>query len=103
MQQHDLHIYRGDSYRFLVQVSTETGRPLNLDGAEVSMQANPAYAEPLKPHIGVSDGLITLDFPPELTRHLQWRKAPYDVQIRKNGVVKTVLRGFVVLEKDVTP
>lgn len=104
MQTQNLTLYRGDTHSFVLEVSDETGTPLDLTGSKVAVLVapkgdNPAFA----PDVSVLGSQIILSFAPSHTRNSTWRSADYDVQITQGDTVTTILRGRIEMTKDITP
>lgn len=100
----DFSIYRGDDE----QVTFENvGEGIDLTRAKIALWALPRRGSALK--LSTADGTIsttnnkiTLHLSHELTKNLKWETAEYDLQIYLNGKYKTVIKGTITLEHDVT-
>lgn len=98
-----LHIYRGDSSEFVLELDSDTGA-VDLTGSSVDVLVRPkSDSPPFRPDIVVDTNVIRLLFAPHHTNGATWKKAEYDVQITQGDTVTTVLRGIVEMTWDVTP
>ncbi|WP_274584106.1 hypothetical protein V9W64_10940 [Neisseria leonii] len=99
---HDLQLYRGDTEVFVFRI-TQGGQPVAMAAEDLDCMVEAAGYPPLRPQI-LTDGAgeIRLVFAPEATQGLLWQSGEYDLQFAKDGVVRTLVRGKVTLEKDIT-
>ncbi|MFZ7222740.1 hypothetical protein [Avibacterium avium] len=107
MQEVNLDIYRGDDTEFQITFNTEDA-PFSVAGGEFAMQIKPTNGEGVL--LTSLDGAISLldehrviiAFSHALTRDWGFREAKYDLQMTKEGKVKTLCRGKILLTHDIT-
>lgn len=99
---YDLTLYRGDTFSLSIDVSVDNVA-MNLDGYTVSSWVKPSGADGFAPICAVQGNTVQITFHHEHTHNTTWKKAVYDVQIRKNQSVKTILCGKIAVIGDVTP
>lgn len=102
MQVHNLHLYRGDTHVLELVMVDSTGKPFDLSGLTASMVVKPTYGNPITPVLNIKGNTVNVEFPSHLTRDVRWRAAQYDLKLIRGNVVRTVLRGKLTLEKDVS-
>lgn len=103
---HDLIVHRGDDDHFLLDL-TSGGVPVALDGAIIHMAIKPMRGDII--HIPpdnirvVGSGQIAIMFSYALTKDFDFRTAKFDVRIRKDDLVDTVLSGSIHVKDTITP
>lgn len=99
---HDFTLYRGDSFVLPVQLDLD-GVPMDLSDYSVSALVKPSGGEPFAPICVVENDVVQMSFAHEHTKDATWKNGRYDIQIKKNQMVKTILCGKIVLMGDITP
>ncbi|MFZ7188081.1 hypothetical protein ACLSY8_09160 [Avibacterium avium] len=107
MQEVNLEIYRGDDTTFCLRL-TQGKQPFDAIGASFALQIKPTNGEGVR--LSSEDGQIALfnastlllHFSHQLTQDWMFREARYDLQMTKEGKVKTLLRGKILLTHDIT-
>lgn len=107
MHQEDLSLYRGDDTTIKVAFTTNEGDFLLGDGL-LEMEIRPQIGQGVR--LSSADGgialfnanTVLLNFTHNLTQNWSWKKADYDLQLTKDGKVKTLMRGKVYLTHDIT-
>lgn len=106
----DFAIYRGDDRTvpfdiFTVDDDTET--PFALGNHQIDLWAVPEKGKPLK--LSTTDNSITVQentlfchFSHDLTKDIKWDSASYDCQIIIDGKYKTMFKGTLIIDPDVT-
>lgn len=100
----DFNIYRGDDYIVEIAVINDDGTNADLTDTDVKLGFNDgnggkmSYAD-----ITVENNIVTAHFKHETTKNLSYSRAKWDLQLTKDGIVKTVARGNINITKDVTP
>lgn len=106
----DFAIYRGDDRTvpfdiFTVSENTET--PFALKDHQIDLWATPEKGATLKlstsnNSITVEENTLSCHFSHELTKDIKWETAIYDCQIIIDGKYKTMFRGTLTIDPDVT-
>ncbi len=100
----NLTLYRGDTHIFEIELTDESGSPVELVGTSVAALVQPkGGGMAVSPDVAVVGSVIVLTFAPHHTQGSTWRSAEYDVQLTQGDVVTTILRGRIELIRDVTP
>lgn len=99
----NLNLYQGDTHIFKVSLFSD-GLPLNLSGSNIVMQIKPDNgSEFISPKITLNGEVAVIHFPSLLTHDVSWRSGSYDIRQINGSIVKTLLRGRVIIEPSVTP
>ncbi|MFZ7141541.1 hypothetical protein ACLSY0_00035 [Avibacterium avium] len=107
MQEINLDIYRGDDTAFQITFNGEDA-PFSVSGGEFAMQIKPTNGEgalltSLDGTISqLDENSVIITFSHALTKDWSFREAKYDLQMTKNGKVKTLCRGKILLTHDIT-
>ena len=109
---HDFSIYAGDTAIKKWQLFRSDGEtPSDLTGATIVFQAknSPFDVEPLLPLKAVMDdarqGAFHLEFPAytgDLVEAGAELRLVYDMEMRLNGMTKTLVRGALTIVRDIT-
>lgn len=97
---HHLQLYRGDSYTFSVNVDLD-GEPLDLSDYEIVARVKSSGGEIFLLTCIAENNVIQITFMPDVTQNAAWQLARYDVQIKKQSIVKTILCGKINIIRDV--
>jgi hypothetical protein len=106
----DFAIYRGDDRTVsfdIFTVDNDTETPFELANRQIDLWATPEKGSTLKlstadNSITVQDNTLLCHFSHELTKDIKWESAVYDCQIIIDGKYKTMFRGELTVEFDVT-
>ena len=95
----NLECYRGDTwsqtFRFL-----SNGQPIDLTGAAAACEAQRSELRgTLAATVGPNPGEVTIQMDAVPLEPGPWQ---YDLEIDKGGVVQTLVRGRLIVERDVT-
>lgn len=109
MQIHNFDIYRGDDSMYTLSFSFDDGSPAQLTGTRLVMDIvrNKKVVTTLSTDAGngvriISPNEVLVTFSHALTKDWGWTKAVYDLQVERDGFVRTVLRGGINLTHDIT-
>ena len=108
MLEQDISIYRGDDTAVTFTITDSANRPYDLSSYAVTMlikaKGNDAYLLKEGAGIDVRGNQIAVLFSHALTKDWKFRTAIYDIQIvDSEGLYKTVVKGNIEVEMDVTP
>lgn len=106
----DFAIYRGDDRTVsfdIFTVADDMETPFNLASNQIDLWATPEKGSTLKlstanNSITVQDNTLSCHFSHELTKDIKWETAIYDCQVIIDGKYKTMFRGTLTIEADVT-
>ncbi|MFZ7109582.1 hypothetical protein ACLSZW_05370 [Avibacterium avium] len=107
MQQQDFELYRGDDTLFKLSFA-QGEQPYLIEGGELTMDIVPMGGKIVRMSaqdnsiIVLDESHILLNFYHDLTKDWTWKKADYDLQLTKDGKVKTLMRGKMHLTHDIT-
>lgn len=106
----DFAIYRGDDRAvpfdiFTVEDDKETA--FDLSNHQIDLWAVPKKGQAIKlsttdDSITVQENTLVCNFSHDLTKDIKWDEASYDCQIIIAGKYKTMFRGILTIEPDVT-
>lgn len=108
MLEQDISIYRGDDTAVTFTITDANNRPYDLSSYAVSMLIKPkgkdTYLLKEGAGIDVRGNQIAILFAHALTKDWKFRTAIYDIQIIDSvGLYKTIVKGNIEVEMDVTP
>lgn len=97
----NIEIPRGNARRFEVTVTAD-GKPFDLSTANLKMMVCPSTGAKFEAtaNIKVVENALTLEFPPEFSKDVKWRRAKYD--ILNVSTRHTLIRGEICLLEVVT-
>lgn len=97
----NIEIPRGNARRFEVTVTAD-GKPFDLSTANLKMMVVPSTGGMFEAtaNIKVAENVLTLEFPPEFSKNVKWRRAKYD--ILNVSTRHTLIRGEICLLEVVT-
>lgn len=99
----NLNLYQGDTHIFKVSLFSD-GLPLDLSGSNIVMQVKPDNgSEFISPQITLNGEAAVIHFPALLTHDISWRSGSYDIRQINGSIVKTLLRGRIMIQPSVTP
>lgn len=106
----DFTIYRGDDRTVpfdIFTVSEDTETPFLLKNYQIDLWATPDTGSTLKlstnnNSITVEENTLSCHFSHDLTKNIKWDSAVYDCQIIIDGKYKTMFRGTLTIDADVT-
>lgn len=108
MLEQDISIYRGDDTAVTFTILDSTNQPVDLSSYKVTMLIKPkgkdTYLLKEGAGIDVRGNQIAVLFAHELTKDWKFSTALYDIQIVDTAeLYKTVVKGNIEIEMDVTP
>ncbi|WKS99806.1 hypothetical protein NYR30_00460 [Gallibacterium salpingitidis] len=103
----DLTIYRGDDTVFTVLIDALPDFSLRDAELKMTLKSKPNIEQitlsTTDNSINVlSDNVLQLIFSHQLTKNVKSTTWHYDLQMTKNDIVRTLVRGKVIIEPDVT-
>lgn len=106
----DFAIYRGDDRTVsfdIFTVADDTETPFDLANHQIDLWATPEKGNTLKlsttnNSITIQDNTLICHFSHDLTKNIKWETAQYDCQIIIDGKYKTMFRGTLTIDPDVT-
>lgn len=107
MDTRDLEIYRGDDKTVTVVFTTNNDEPYlltdgSLEMAIVADEIEQARLTSANGDITFTENTASLHFPHALTKDWEFNVGTYDLQFTLNGIVRTLMRGRILLTYDVT-
>lgn len=104
MQQQNIKIYRGDDKNIVCHITIgDSKTPFNIDKGRLDMAIGNHARISTDGGITVSGNQCILNFSHALTEGWDFDMAPYDLQYTApDGIVKTLMRGNIIVEQDVT-
>lgn len=108
MLEQDISIYRGDDTAVTFTITDANNRPYDLSSYAVTMLIKPkgkdTYLLKEGAGIDVRGNQIAILFSHDLTKNWTFKTAIYDIQIVDSvGLYKTIVKGNIEVEMDVTP
>lgn len=103
MIKQSIDIYRGDTKTLEVAIVDEAGNPVDLTNATVALGFTDGKDAVRYADVLINNNVATITFSHELTKDIAWTTGQYDLQIKRDAEVKTVLRGNLIVTKDITP
>ena len=103
MKTKNLAIYQGDTYLFKVDLTSETGEPLQTDGLSFALAVKFPDGETITPELTVDGNIVSLLLPSAMTAAITHTTAEYDLRAISGQYVKTYLRGQLHITPSITP